>query len=174
MLLLDEVEGCPGGDAVLEQVSIATSYTPGGTGLYREYACSSSNDAVLLPLCVQQQVVRDTAQAIAEGRSRAQLLHAVAIDKAPSELRALGVSSITDCFTDPCGWFCVAVQPTQLQQQSLATQASSSSSSNGGVQWHDLQLLRQLLQSQALRGGCCLLLAGLSTLLMRHGDMEVC
>ena len=109
------------------------------------------------------QVVQDTAKAISEGRSRAQLLHAVAIDKPPSELRVLGASSITDCFTDPCGWL---------------PGATGSELSDGSVQWQDLQLLRQLLQTGSVPGmagsSCCLVLAGLSTLLLRHPATQVC
>lgn len=110
------------------------------------------------------QLLQDTAKAISEGRSRVQLLQAVAIDKSPSELRALGASSVTDCFTDPCGW--------------LPTSTPAGDTDAGSIQWRDLQLLRQLLQPGAIPalaagGSCCLVLAGLSTLLLRHPAMQV-
>jgi hypothetical protein len=121
------------------------------------------------------QLVADTARAIKEGRSRAQLLHAVAVDKPPSELKALGAQAITDCFTDPCGWL---QQPRSNSCGSSSQQlnsSSSSSSSPDSVQWRDLQALRQLLQPGAVPAGssCCLVLAGLSTLLLRHAEVEV-
>lgn len=145
----------------------------------------------LLLLLLLLQLLQDTAEAISEGRSRAQLLHAVAIDKSPSELRALGANSVTDCFTDPCGWLQQSAtsssadnnQPPSSQTAAseaatgaISTQQLLRSSSVSGVQWQDLQLLRQLLQPGGVPGlssSCCLVLAGLSTLLLRHSEMEV-
>lgn len=127
----------------------------------------------------------DTARAIKEGRSRAQLLHAVAVDKPPSELKALGAQGITDCFTNPCGWLQQTSSNSGSSQGTApaaaaeagqhATASSSSSSSPDSVQWRDLQMLRQLLQPDAFPAGssCCLVLAGLSTLLLRHSEAEV-
>lgn len=126
----------------------------------------------------------DTARAIKEGRSRAQLLHAVAVDKPPSELKALGAQAITDCFTDPCGWLQQPSSNSGSSSQGTAGAAaaeaghqlnSSSSSSPDSMQWRDLQMLRQLLQPGAVPAGssCCLVLAGLSTLLLRHSEAEV-
>jgi hypothetical protein len=127
------------------------------------------------------QLLLDTAKAISEGRSRAQLLHAVAIDKSPSELRALGASSVTDCFTDPFGWLPSRTPTgnTAAGAQPAAEGAAAAEAGANNVQWKDLQLLRQLLQAGAIPalaagGSCCLVLAGLSTLLLRHSAMQVC
>eukprot|EP00882_Tetradesmus_deserticola_P026860 GHRQ01029673.1.p2 GENE.GHRQ01029673.1~~GHRQ01029673.1.p2 ORF type:complete len:160 (+),score=29.24 GHRQ01029673.1:2296-2775(+) len=112
------------------------------------------------------QVVRGTAAAMNEGRSQAQRMHAVAIDMSRSELTAAGVHSVTDLFADPAGWL------------------SCSSGVSGQVQWRDLKVLQQLAQADAAAwdaaaavgssGSCCLVVAGLSTLLMRHPLMQVC
>lgn len=120
------------------------------------------------------QLVQDTAKAINEGRSKAQLLHAVAIEKPPSELKALGAHSITDCFTDPCGWLQPGVTSSPADSQQAT--ASAVHQQADSVQWRDLSLLRQLLQPGAVPGlssSCCLVLAGLSTLLLRHSELEV-
>jgi hypothetical protein len=104
-------------------------------------------------------LLTDVSTAIQEGRSQAQQLHAVAVDRPPSELRALGASSVTDLFGDPCGW----------------RQPGGGSSD---VRWTDLQALQRLCQN-GLAGvlgagsSCCLVLAGLSTLLQRHSSMQV-
>jgi hypothetical protein len=122
------------------------------------------------------QLVQDTAKAINEGRSKAQLLHAVAVDKPPSELRALGAHSVTDCFTDPCGWLQPGATHNPADSQQAAAAASAVDHQSGSVQWRDLSLLRQLLQPGAVPGlssSCCLVLAGLSTLLLRHAEVEV-
>jgi hypothetical protein len=122
------------------------------------------------------QLVQDTATAINEGRSRAQLLHAVAVDKPPSELRGLGAHSVTDCFTDPCVWLQPGTKHTPADSQQAAAAAPAANHQPGSVQWHDLSLLRQLLQPGAVPGlssSCCLVLAGLSTLLLRHSEIEV-
>lgn len=92
-------------------------------------------------------------------------MHAVAVDMPPSELQAAGVHSVSDLFTDPAGWL------------------SCSSSLSEQVQWQDLNALQQLAQADAAawsaaagvgdNGSCCLVVAGLSTLLMRHPVMQV-
>ncbi|WIA16289.1 hypothetical protein OEZ85_012992 [Tetradesmus obliquus] len=114
---------------------------------------------------VFDQVVKDLAAAVSEGRSQAQRVHAVAIDMPPSELQAAGVHSVSDLFTDPAGWL------------------SCSSGVLEQVQWQDLKALQQLAQADAAawstaagvgnNGSCCLVVAGLSTLLMRHPVMQV-
>jgi hypothetical protein len=106
------------------------------------------------------------AAAVREGRSQAQRLHAVAIDMSPSELQAAGVHSVTDLFTDPAGWL------------------SCSSAVTEQVQWQDLKALQQLAHADAAAwsaaagvcssSSCCLVVAGLSTLLLRHPLMQVC
>jgi hypothetical protein len=111
-------------------------------------------------------VIQETAAAISEGRSHAQRMHAVAVDVPPSELQAAGVHTVTDLFTDPAGWL------------------SCSSGGTEQVQWQDLKALQQLAQADAAAwsaaagvsssGSCCLVVAGLSTLLMRHPLMQVC
>lgn len=124
----------------------------------------------------------DTAKAISEGRSKAQLLHAAAIDKPPSDPKALGAQSVTDCFTNPCGWLqpsatAAANTPAVTQAAAAAAGAILADCVDTSVQWQDMQLLRQLLQPGAvpgLTGSCCLVLAGLSTLLLRHPDVQVC
>jgi hypothetical protein len=93
-------------------------------------------------------------------------MHAIAIDMPPSELQAAGVQSVTDLFTDPAGWL------------------SCSSAVSEQVQWQDLKALQQLVQADAAawsaaagvssNGSCCLVVAGLSTLLLRHPLMQVC
>lgn len=111
-------------------------------------------------------MVRETAVAVSEGRSQAQRMHAVAIDMPRSELAAAGVHSVTNLFADPAGWL------------------SCSSGVSEQVQWQDLKVLQQLAQGDAAawaaaagvgsNGSCCLVVAGLSTLLMRHPLMQVC
>lgn len=127
-----------------------------------------------LLLLLLLQLVTDTAQAISEGRGKAQLLHTVAVDRSPSDLRALGVTSITDCFTDPCGW---VLQP-QPGSSSAAGGASEPDAPSCSVEWQDLKHIQQTLQSGLLstagQCSCCLVLAGLSTLLLRHAEMQVC
>jgi hypothetical protein len=83
----------------------------------------------------------------------------------PTELKAAGVHSVTDLFTDPAGWL------------------SCSSAVSEQVQWQDLKVLQQLAKADAAAwsaaGGvgsnssCCLVVAGLSTLLTRHSVMQV-
>lgn len=147
--------------------------------MYLTLACKSvttgwlGGTLLLHALLLLLQLMRDTLQAIGEARSRAQLLHVTAIDMAPSELKSLGVSSVTNCFTDPCSWVepCSSHSPEESQQGHC--------SSSGAELWHDLQMVQQLLQSGLASllgqtgGSCCLVIAGLSTLLLRHSDTEV-
>jgi len=142
-----------------------------------DHGCTSVttgwSGGTLLLLLLLLQLMRDTIQAIGEARSRAQLLHVVAIDMAPSKLRSLGVSSVTNCFTDPCSW----VQ--SCSSHSLVGSHQGHGSSSGAELWHDLQMMQQLWQSGLASmlgqtgGSCCLVIAGLSTLLLRHSDTEV-
>jgi hypothetical protein len=94
-----------------------------------------------------------------------QRVHAVAIDMPPSELKAAGVHSVSDLFTNPAGWLsCSSGLPEQ-------------------VQWQDLKALQQLAEADAAswgaaagpdsNGSCSLVVAGLSTLLMRHPLIQV-
>jgi hypothetical protein len=122
--------------------------------------------------------VLDTSKAISEGRSKAQLLHAVAMDKPASELKALGANSVTDCFTNPCGWLqpTAAAAASRTSVEPAAAGVAQAHCIDNSVQWQDLQLLRELLQPGAvpgLTGSFCLVLAGLSTLLLRHSDVQV-
>eukprot|EP00878_Enallax_costatus_P015900 GHUV01016668.1.p1 GENE.GHUV01016668.1~~GHUV01016668.1.p1 ORF type:complete len:406 (+),score=104.06 GHUV01016668.1:266-1483(+) len=112
-----------------------------------------------------ERVLQDTFSAVNGERAQAQRVHAVAIDVARSELQAAGVHSVTDCYSDPCGWLSTSVQAGQQ------------------VQWSDLKALQQLAQADAAGwsaaaevsspGSCCVVIAGLSTLLMRHPTIHV-
>lgn len=111
------------------------------------------------------QILEDTVGAVNDGRAQAQRVHAVAIDVAPSELSATGAHSVTDCYSDPCGWLSVGAQNVQQ------------------VYWNDLEALQRLAQADtagwsAAAGisgpsSCCVAVAGLSTLLLRHHTMQV-
>jgi hypothetical protein len=73
---------------------------------------------------------------------------------------------VTDLFTDPAGWLSCSRAVTEQ------------------VQWQDLNALQQLAQADAAawsaaagvssNSSCCLVVAGLSTLLLRHPVMQVC
>jgi hypothetical protein len=142
-------------------------------------------------LCAATQVLLQLCKAVQQGRSQARRVHALAVDRPPSELRALGVQRVANAFTDPCGWLATPLtqQPGSSsgvggdQQQQQQHHASSS------VQWRDLQALQGLCHSPHLcssssavetgpgsdgdAGTACLVVAGLSTLLQRHSSMQV-
>jgi hypothetical protein len=126
---------------------------------------SSSSSSWLCHPLLHMQVLEQLRAAIEARRSEGRRLHAIAVDKAPSLLSAAGAHTVTDCYSDPCGW---------LSQQSLG---------QGQWQWQDLQTLQRLARADAgawraaagvdEQSSCCLVVAGLDTLFHRHPSMLV-
>lgn len=144
-------------------------HTHGGGAVFRQVGASTVQ-AQRVSVCRQfiqlswTQVLHSLLDAVKGGRSQSQHVHAIALDTAPSELAAAGVHSVTDCYTDPCSWNTTSTIDSQQ------------------IRWSDMMAIQQLAGADAAgwraagvsgSGRCCVVLAGLSTLLMRHQLMQV-